>query len=805
MTGALDGVRVLDCSSGIAGPIGVLLLAEHGADVIKVEPPGGDPFRAYEGYRCWNRSRRSVVIDLRTEEGRDRFADLAATSDVVVESNPAGRRRRLGLDYETLSAVDPALILVSCPAYPDGHRLARRGGFDALVQASSGQMWEQPGWRTGPVFLHMPMPSMGALYLVASGTLAALLARERTGLGQHVRTSLYQGALLYTTQIWQDVERAGLAYHELLAKSYPPGVHQQMIFECSGHSFVHVSVMSGLAPTKGLDEIVGVEDPPNALAAMSLSPSERQELDGRRREAFRRWEPGELVEELRRHNHAAEVVAAPEALFTHPQTLANGMVAEVEDPEVGPTTQVSVPVHLIGTPGAVQGPQPLPGEHTDEVLAEVPRRSTSDRRWGPGVTNRPTEAGTHRASAAGLALGGIRVIDFGQYLAGPFGPMVLGDLGADVVKVEPVTGDNMRHSAKAFMGCQRGKRSVALDLKSPDGLSAAKALISRADVVHHNMTRGVASRIGIDYPACRKLRPDIIYCNTYAYGLPDPLGRFGGLDPLFQASAGLEHEAGAVTSGGEPLYLRFGMCDTSNAMLSAVGVLLALVHRQRTGEGQELWTSLHDGGLLFSSDVWLGPDGAPWDRPHLDAGLHGLSALYRLYRTQDDDWICIAAERPGVWERLCAALRAGELLEDPRFGDPAARRQNRMELEKELEERFATRTARYWTLALDEAGVPNEIPLDALDGARTLHDADNVGLGLVAEYEHPVLGRIKQFGELVSFSATPGRIWGPPPLVGQHTREVLREAGYRDGDIDALIGAGAAYEPDGSYGERFAN
>jgi crotonobetainyl-CoA:carnitine CoA-transferase CaiB-like acyl-CoA transferase len=141
-------------------------------------------------------------------------------------------------------------------------------------------------------------------------------------------------------------------------------------------------------------------------------------------------------------------------------------------------------------------------------------------------------------------------------------------------------------------------------------LEAAGGSIAGADVVHHNMTRGVASRLGIDYAACRALRPDIIYCNTYAYGLEDPLGRFGGLDPLYQASSGIEYEAGAVRHGNDPLYLRFGMCDTANAMLSVVGVLLALVHRARTGEGQELWTSLHDGGMVFTSDAWTGPDGA---------------------------------------------------------------------------------------------------------------------------------------------------------------------------------------------------
>jgi crotonobetainyl-CoA:carnitine CoA-transferase CaiB-like acyl-CoA transferase len=320
----------------------------------------------------------------------------------------------------------------------------------------------------------------------------------------------------------------------------------------------------------------------------------------------------------------------------------------------------------------------------------------------------------------------------------------------------------------------------------------AGRLIGGADIVHHNMTRGVATKLGIDYPACRALRDDIIYCNTYAYGLPDPLGRFGGLDPLYQASSGIEHAAGAVHAGNRPLYLRFGMCDASNAMLSVVGVLLALVHRQRTGEGQELWTSLHDGGVIFTSDAWLGADGQPWDRPELDAGLHGLGPGYRLYRTQDEGWICIAAVTAAQWEALAGAVGQPELA--------GRRGEDRAELERRLEAAFATRTALQWTRLLDDAGVPNEIPVESGDGAAALHDDDNVRLGLVTEYDHPVLGRLRQFGALFGFSGTPVRLGGPPPLVGQHSRDILRQAGYRDGDIDALVDSGVVYVAGDDYG-----
>ncbi len=367
MTGALDGIRILDLSWGIAGPLGVLLLAEQGADVIKVEPPGGDPFREYTGATVWHRSRRSVTVNLKTDLGREAFRRLVAEADVLVESFRPGVMERLGVGYEDLREEAPGLVYVSCPGYPPGHRMAGRPGYDALVAASSGEQYEQPGWRMGPTFLHMPMPSMGAIYLVASGALAALIARETTGRGQHVSTSLLQGAFLYTTQLWQKVEHSDAGFHDLGGRSYPPGVHQQMLFECANGEWVHVSVMSGLPLKATLDEVLGLPDFPNAFAFMSLPASERARYTAMRTEAFKRWDRDELVAALRDANLAVEPVITMEESFAHPQLVANDMVAEVHDPKLGPTTQMGVPIHLLGTPGAIQGPQPLPGEHDTEI------------------------------------------------------------------------------------------------------------------------------------------------------------------------------------------------------------------------------------------------------------------------------------------------------------------------------------------------------------------------------------------------------------------------------------------------------
>ena len=314
----------------------------------------------------------------------------------------------------------------------------------------------------------------------------------------------------------------------------------------------------------------------------------------------------------------------------------------------------------------------------------------------------------------------------------------------------------------------------------------------------------MATKLGIDDAACRKLRGDIIYCNTYAYGLPDPLGRFGGLDPLYQASAGLEYESGAVGEGNAPLYYRFGMCDASDPLLSVVGVLIALVHHARTGEGQELWTSLHDGGLVFSSDVWVGSDGTPWNRPHLDADLQGVDAVYRLYATQDDDWICIATISDGEWRRVhhsgVARLahdafrdrggagaassptrigaRTGFPHQDPALLVAAARRRRRAQ-------RGARRHLRRPGGALGRR--------QRCARSRGRIRAPAPGRGAPERPTHQPLGHAES-------RLRPSAARGPAP------REVLEGADFSGSEIDELLRAGVVYAPDAGlveYRERF--
>jgi crotonobetainyl-CoA:carnitine CoA-transferase CaiB-like acyl-CoA transferase len=363
---ALNGVRILDLSGGIAGPLGVLQLAEHGADVIKIEPPGGRSDRGSPASRVYNRSRRSVTLNLKEPDGVAVLKELCATADVLVEAFAPGTMAGLGLDYESLRDEFPRLVYCSIPAWPTGMRYEDMPGYEALVHARTGQQWETTSFRTGPIFLHSPIASMGAMFLVPIGIMSAIVARDRTERGQHVEISLFQGVMSLTTQIWNWTDKGQF----LLQKSHPPSVHQASIYECANGEWIHAATMSGIPPTRTEGSILGVEEVPYAAMA-AMSPAERADHEASRKAAFKKWDRSKLIEEFHAAGLGAEAIVAPHERFDHPQLRETGAVVEVIDPEVGPTTQLGVTIFLEGTPGEVQGPQPLAGAHTDEVLRSL--------------------------------------------------------------------------------------------------------------------------------------------------------------------------------------------------------------------------------------------------------------------------------------------------------------------------------------------------------------------------------------------------------------------------------------------------
>jgi crotonobetainyl-CoA:carnitine CoA-transferase CaiB-like acyl-CoA transferase len=236
-------------------------------------------------------------------------------------------------------------------------------------------------------------------------------------------------------------------------------------------------------------------------------------------------------------------------------------------------------------------------------------------------------------------------------------------------------------------------------------------------------------------------------------------------------------------------------------MPSVTALLIALFHRNRTGQGQAMWASIFHGSMLYTADSWLDGNGSPSPRPTLDREQLGLDALYRLYETQDG-WLQLAAVRPDHWPALCAVLGRQSLQNDPRFATPAGRVEHRAELTAELEQAFMGDLATNWRRALLAAGVPADISVDTWDGETILFDDELLRLGLVTEYEHPLLGRVRQFGNLISFSDTPGRPERPAPMVGQHTREILSELGYDGSTMDDYHAQGVITWPGEDYPYR---
>jgi crotonobetainyl-CoA:carnitine CoA-transferase CaiB-like acyl-CoA transferase len=368
-------------------------------------------------------------------------------------------------------------------------------------------------------------------------------------------------------------------------------------------------------------------------------------------------------------------------------------------------------------------------------------------------------------------LEGIRVVDLTSYIAGSYGAMMLADLGAAVVKVEALEGDSFRE-LPGFFGWNRGKRSIALNLKTPDGRQIVERLAREADVVMENWRPGVADRLGVGHEALMALNPRLIYCSVTAFGSTGPYVDRPGFDPLLQALGGLMTLQGF---GGPPQYLRTAPTDYYTAALAAQAVLAALFVRERTGRGQRIETSLLRGVLALQAGIVL-------DYPTKPTLIRD-NPTYRLYRASDEQWFFVACGNQSFWVKLCAALDMEEFAHDPRFGSWLLRLQNNQALLPIIEKRFAEKTRAEWLEILaahDIPAAPVKTVLEFMnDPAVQHHD-------MVHEYDHPEVGRLRLMGQPLVFTDTPTRDPGPPPTLGQHTDQVLAEAGYDAAAIAAL-------------------
>jgi formyl-CoA transferase len=386
------------------------------------------------------------------------------------------------------------------------------------------------------------------------------------------------------------------------------------------------------------------------------------------------------------------------------------------------------------------------------------------------------------------ALAGLRVLELTQVMAGPFCGQVLADMGADVVKVEPPSGDSTRRSlgftmkgddTAAFLAVNRNKRSLVLDLKAPAHQEVLGRLVEGADVLLENYRPGVAARLGADWDTLSARNPRLIYASVSGFGQTGPYAQRPGYDLIAQGLSGVMSVTGEPS--GDPVKCGIPIGDLSAGLFCAVGILSAVHARERTGRGQRIDTSLFEGALALSiwetAELW-----ATGRVPGPLGSAHRLTAPYQALRTADG-YVTVGGNNQRLWERLCAAVGRPELVTDERFASNAGRMEHREALEAELESALAARGTDEWVARLEAAGVPCG-PIH--DYRQVFDDPHTQAREMEVTMSHPVEGAVRGLGIPVKLSDTPGSVRRAAPLLGEHTAEVLAEAGFSAAEIAAL-------------------
>ena len=734
--GLCDNLKVVDFGTGLAGSLVAKLLVEAGAGVTRPSA-GHDPFAdIYPAYDAWQRGKAIRPIDGLADPALD--AALAAADVCIVggEDHPDAPPRP---DGATLAAKYPRLIVLEITAGPDSPATP---AVDLLAQVRSGFAHEH--FSTRPIMFAFPLASYGAALQGTVALLAALCEREESGLGQLVSTSLLEGGMMWCAPLWFQAERPDRA----ILADIPRDV-QPLIFRCKDGRYIHF--MMGTPGALGkVHRILGIDDStvdPNDRG-MPTGKGERKNFWGNI-ELFQshmiRFDSNEILHALWNEGMGAELVQPPGACWDDPQVVHNGIIT------------CTRAVSYVG----------FPITHADNVsTAEVARPAKKEA----------------KSSAAGGPLSGLKVLDFGSFVAGPYLSVLLGDLGAEVFKFEGMGGDVNRTLLRAFACTNRGKRSIAIDVKSPDGPEILRRACLWADVVHHNSRPGVSKKLGVDAETLHAVKPELVVEETSGYGADGPKAQRAGFDMLFQAFCG--HEFRGSGEGDVPLWNRSAIVDFGAGMLGAIGALFALLQRRRGGRPSAIFVNLLDTGLYLMSELIQKADGSFAGAPRMNAELTGPNPAERLYQTSDG-WLAIAVRGDEMARRLADALGLGRVLAAPVASWT----------EKEgfaLAGAFRSLSLRDAAASLAAANVWFEVSHhDQQD--RSLADEHLQRCGIVLRTVDRKYGDFRQIGPAFRFSRTALRLdaRGHIPALGEHSHYILAELGFTPSRIDELFANGA--------------
>lgn len=797
MGAPLEGLRVIELDSSMTGAQTGQMLADFGAEVVLVEPPGGSVLRAHPSWPLWGRGKRSVVLDLSTDEGRAAARSLAAAADVLVESFRPGTADRLGLGYDELSASNPRLIYVSITGWGRRGPYRDAPGYEGLVLAKLGEMWSywQMTGKKRPAFVSTPYASVSATHAALHGILGALTEREHSGAGQRVETSLalavgaldpWGQALHMITSRYPDAFSPGYPYDDegnpltsfasaLLVAMTSDGYWLQF-------SQVQPRLFRAMLEELGLGSLL--EDPYWAGIPNLDSMEKRIELlellqREVRKKSLAQWQ--EIFD--RNENVFAETFRQGSELLHHPQVVHDGNAVVVEDPRLGPVLQPAPPVCLDKEPARVGGPAPL--LDADRAVLGT---------WKP----RPASPATAAAAGDAPPLAGLTVLELGSFYAAPYGATILTDLGARVIKIEETGGDHFRlliaFPEAAAMKVLQGKQSLAVDIGTPEGRQIVLDLAKNVDLVLSAFRAGVAKRHGLGAADFHAVNAGIIYVDSPGYGTDGPYGRRPAFAPTISAGTGVAmRNIGQVPPPEQmrdlrpeqmrPMALRLTVAankggtqpDGISALTVGTALSLAAYLRATGRGGHHMKTSMLLSTAHALSETMLEYEGKPVP-PTADAKTLGYSALYRLYLTSDG-WVFLAAHGPRDWPRLVAAVsdRLPELTEAP-WQDGQYHVEHDAELATLLEKLFLQQPAAEWEGQLLAAGVGCVVAEHRTMESSLMGEFGQAS-GFVQDAYSPIFDMYPRLGPLVSFSRSQTRCLGGC-ITGQHTDEILAELGH---------------------------
>jgi crotonobetainyl-CoA:carnitine CoA-transferase CaiB-like acyl-CoA transferase len=808
MAGPCDGIVVLDFSWGMAGGLATAVLADFGAEVIKIEPPAGDPFRNHPAWIAWNRGKKSAVLDLKTNEGRKQAQLLAQQADVVLESFRPGVAPRLGIDYATLSGTNPRIIYASISGWGREGPLSQVAGYEGVIAAKSGRMASFEGQmnRAGPAYAAVPVGTWAASQAAVRGILGALLDRDANGQGHWVRTSILQNMIPY--------DLAGLIMRQLSHQdpaNFPPdalGAQLRLpmlqyipVRTKDGRWLQHANLMDRLfrayLKAVGLGWVLEEELFENAPTMNHESREALREL------ILSKMQERTLAEWMAVYRADGNIAAEPFLYATegmrHEQFVHNAHAVEIADPRVGRLTAPGLLARLGDTPGKVGGPAPELGHHTAEIL----RRIRTNTGQITEHTIEKTNADAFRRKPGRPLLDEITVLDFSMVIAGPYAAAMLAEMGARVIKIDATPEREQTISIGGGMAPLNiknyaGKEAIQVNLQTPEGQKIIHQLIARADVLLHNFRPGVPVRLAIDWDTCRFINPRLIHVYVGAYGATGPHSRRPGAHPIPGALLG-----GALRQAGRGnppppeqsmdleqikevsrLLMRANEAnpDPNTSQAVATAIMMALFARSRSGRGQAVEITMLQANAWANADEAYDYNGRPACALP-DEQCFGLNALYRLYRASEG-WVFLACVSDREWKAFCSTVNRPDLLANARFASGPARTAHDSELAREIEEIFAARPADMWEQLLIAADVAC-LRADTDFGTFVEEHPQAAANRMVVEVESPRYGKYLRHGAIIDFSRAAVRL-GHGSFPGEHTVRLMRELGYSESEISEL-------------------